>query len=538
MALQLSRFLIFFLYILAHIARSPATSPNSTFLFNSFRQSDLNLSGSATVTRTRALQMTNGQHSMEPGIKGNAFFTASLQFKKPTASKRTKSFSTRFVFTIVSKAHQSGGHGFAFIVAPSPNFSNAMGGRFFGLFSIRNNGNTRNQIFVVEFDIVQQTNLHDIDESHVGVDINGVNPSASEPAAYYTGNRKKEQGVLDSQTPIQAWIEYDGPMKQLNVTIAPLSHQLKPNCTLISRSIDLSPVLLEHMYVGFSFGTQKLVSKCYILAWSFAMDGKVPELDLSHLPLYSSGLELYGATKGFKEELGEGGFGSVYKGVLSRSGIEVAVKRVSHGSKQGMREFVVEISSLGRMRHRIVVQLHGWCRRGDDLLLAYEFMPYGSIDNFLFDVKGRSLSWEQRFKILKGIASGLLYLHEEWEQVVAHRDVKASNVLLDGDLNGRLGDFGLSRLYEHGANPKTTQIVGSFGYMVPEFSRTWKSSTSANVYSYGALLLEVAYGRRPIEPERHCEEMVLVELVHSLWKDGRILDAMAKGLGIATWWRK
>ncbi|XP_031490440.1 L-type lectin-domain containing receptor kinase S.4-like [Nymphaea colorata] len=240
----------------------------------------------------------------------------------------------------------------------------------------------------------------------------------------------------------------------------------------------------------------------------------------------------------FQGGVGEGGFGSVYKGVLSRSGIEVAVKRVSHGSKQGMREFVVEISSLGRMRHRIVVQLHGWCRRGDDLLLAYEFMPYGSIDNFLFDVKGRSLSWEQRFKILKGIASGLLYLHEEWEQVVAHRDVKASNVLLDGDLNGRLGDFGLSRLYEHGANPKTTQIVGSFGYMVPEFSRTWKSSTSANVYSYGALLLEVAYGRRPIEPERHCEEMVLVELVHSLWKDGRILDAMAKGLGIATWWRK
>nr|VVW92336.1 unnamed protein product [Nymphaea colorata] len=221
---------------------------------------------------------------MEPGIKGNAFFTASLQFKKPTASKRTKSFSIHFVFAIVSKAHQSGGHGFVFIVALSPNFSNAMGGRLFGLFSIRNNENTTNQIFVVEFNIVQHTNLHDIDESHVGVDINGVNSSVSEPAAYYTGNHKKEQGVLDGQTPIQAWIEYDGPMKQLNVTIAPLSHQLKPNCILNSRSIDLSPVLLEHMYVGFSFGTHKLVSKCYILAWSFAMDGKVLELDLSHLP--------------------------------------------------------------------------------------------------------------------------------------------------------------------------------------------------------------------------------------------------------------
>ncbi|XP_031490439.1 L-type lectin-domain containing receptor kinase S.4-like [Nymphaea colorata] len=216
--------------------------------------------------------------------------------------------------------------------------------------------------------------------------------------------------------------------------------------------------------------------------------------------------ELYGATKGFKEELGKGGFGSVYKGVLSRSGIEVAVKRVSHGSKQGMREFVVEISSLGRMRHRIVVQLHGWCRRCDDLLLAYEFMPYGSIDNFLFDVKGRSLSWEQRFKILKGIASGLLYLHEEWEQVVVHRDVKASNVLLDGDLMAGWVILVFPDSMSMG-HPKATQIVGSFGYMAPEFSSTWKSSTSANVYSYGALLLKVAYGRRPIEPERHCEEM-------------------------------
>ncbi|XP_031489601.1 L-type lectin-domain containing receptor kinase SIT2-like [Nymphaea colorata] len=188
--------------------------------------------------------------------------------------------------------------------------------------------------------------------------------------------------------------------------------------------------------------------------------------------------KIYRATKGFKEELGKGGFGSVYKGVLPRSKIEVAVKRVSHGSKQGMREFVAELSSLGRMRHRNLVQLHGWCRRGEDLLLVYEFMQNGSLDSHLFGTKESRLSWEQRFKILKGIAFGLLYLHEEWEQVVVHRDVKASNVLLDG-----------------------------------------------------ALLQEVACGRRPIEPERPSEEMILVELVHSMWKGGRILDAMDKRLG-------
>ncbi|XP_031489694.1 L-type lectin-domain containing receptor kinase V.9-like [Nymphaea colorata] len=225
------------------------------------------------------------------------------------------------------------------------------------------------------------------------------------------------------------------------------------------------------MYVGFSTGIQKLESKHYILAWSFVMDGKAPELDLSRLPsipqdctplwksfklflFISAALvallfliimvgisyltkrkrklmfekidgwemdyphrlpyrKIYRATKGFEEELGKGGFGSVYKGPLPRSGIEVAVKRVSHGSKQGMREFVAEVSCLGRTRHRNLIQLHGWCRRGEDLLLVYEFMLNGSLDCHLFETEGSRLSWVQRFKIRKVIAFGLLYLHEE-----------------------------------------------------------------------------------------------------------------------------
>nr|VVW60827.1 unnamed protein product [Nymphaea colorata] len=170
--------------------------------------------------------------------------------------------------------------------------------------------------------------------------------------------------------------------------------------------------------------------------------------------------------------------------------MEVAVKRVSHDSKQGMREFVAEVSILGRMRHRNLVQLQGWCRRGEELLLVYEFMLNGSPDSHLFEMKRSSLGWEERFRIVKGIASGLLYLHEEWEQVVMHRDVKASNVLLDGDLNGSLGDFGLARVYDHVTNTKTTHIVRSFGYMAPELSRTSKSTTSSDVYSYGVLWKE------------------------------------------------
>ncbi|XP_031489705.1 L-type lectin-domain containing receptor kinase SIT2-like [Nymphaea colorata] len=588
MAIHLPWFLLFFL--LSHVRTSPATSLNSTFSFNGFQPSDLSLSGFATVISTGALQLTNGQRTMNlPGITGQAFYPAILQFKKGPSATTTRSFSTHFLFEIVSKDQKPGGHGFAFVLAPSTNFCSASGGPFLGFVNQSNNVNPNNHIFAVEFDTVQQVDLEDRDGNHVGIDVNGVISNTSESAAYYTELNKKETVLLDSQTPIQAWIEYDGKGKQLNVTIAPLSHPLKPTRSLISYSIDLSPILLEHMYVGFSSGTQKLFSKHYILAWSFTMEGKAQELDLSRLPsvprdrtplgkslklyLYLSVAlviilfliitisicywthkkskltsekveewemdyphrfpyrELYRATKGFKEELGKGGFGSVYKGVLPRSGMEVAVKKVSHSSKQGIREFVAEVSSLGRMRHRNLVQLQGWCRRGEELLLAYEFMPKGSLDSHLFGIRRKSLSWEQRFKIVKGIASGLLYLHEEWEQVVVHRDVKASNVLLDGDLNGRLGDFGLSRLYEHGTNPKTTKIVGSFGYMAPELSRTCKFTTSSDVYSYGALLLEMACGRRPIEPERPCDEMILVELVHSLWKGGRILDAMDNKLG-------
>jgi serine/threonine protein kinase len=235
------------------------------------------------------------------------------------------------------------------------------------------------------------------------------------------------------------------------------------------------------------------------------------------------------ATKGFKELLGFGGFGRVYKGVLPK-GVEVAVKRISHDSKQGVREFVAEISSIGRLRHRNLVQLQGWCRRKGELLLVYDYMPNGSLDKLLFENSKGVLNWSQRYRILKGVAAGLLYLHEEWEQRVVHRDVKASNVLLDADLDGRLGDFGLARLYDHGKHPQTTKVVGTLGYLAPELTRTGKATTNSDVYSYGALLLEVACGRRPVEPNRCSEELVLVEWVWGFEEDGIILEAADRRL--------
>ncbi|CAN6478139.1 unnamed protein product [Victoria cruziana] len=579
-----------FLLLLLFVLLGPASSDNNSFVFPNFRTSNLILSDSAIITSTGALRLTNSStHTPEWGYKGHAFYPEALQFKNAPASNTTRSFSTRFVFEIASQAPQGGGHGLAFFIAPSTNLSNGKGSHYLGLFDVSTVKNSSDHILAVEFDTVLAPNLGDIDENHVGVDIDSPVSKASRSASYYTDGGILETIVLDSRTLIQAWIDYDGHMNLLNVTIAPLSsHPQKPKRPLISYGVDLSPILHQYMYVGFSASTQRLASEHYVLAWSFKINGQAPDLDLSQLPSipttstsiwksrfmpYASTLllllisavagvswcayrkrkltrekieeweldyphrlpyrEIYRATEGFKEKqlLGKGGFGSVYKGVLRGNVTEVAVKRVSRAAQQGMKEFVAEVSTLGRLRHKNLVQLHGWCRRGEELLLVYDLMPNGSLDSYLFG-ENRCLSWGERFEILKGIASALLYLHEEWEQIVVHRDVKASNVLLDAAMNGKLGDFGLARLYDCGSNPKTTNIVGTIGYMAPELSFTYKATTSSDVFSYGALLLEAACGRRPVDPERHCEEVVLVNWVHSLWKDGRILSAVDKRLGM------
>ncbi|MBA0830348.1 hypothetical protein Goarm_014887 [Gossypium armourianum] len=196
-----------------------------------------------------------------------------------------------------------------------------------------------------------------------------------------------------------------------------------------------------------------------------------------------------------------------------------------------MREFVAEIVSIGRLRHRNLVQLLGYCRRKGELLLVYDYMPNGSLDKYLHDQPKVTLNWRQRFRVIKGVASGLLYLHGEWEQVVVHRDAKASNVLLDGELNGRLGDFGLARLYDHGTDPQTTHVVGTLGYMAPEHTRTGKATPSTDVFAFGAFLLEVACGRRPIEAKSPTEDVILVDWVYSCWSNGDIMEAKDPNLG-------
>ncbi|KAG6652108.1 L-type lectin-domain containing receptor kinase IX.1-like [Carya illinoinensis] len=242
--------------------------------------------------------------------------------------------------------------------------------------------------------------------------------------------------------------------------------------------------------------------------------------------------ELARATNNFRddEKLGQGGFGGVYKGFLSDSNIFVAIKRVSKGSKQGIKEYAAEVKIISRLRHRNLVQLIGWCHERRELLLVYEFMPNGSLDSHLFKEE-RLLMWEARYKIAQGLASSLLYLHEGWEQCVVHRDIKSSNIMLDSNFNAKLGDFGLARLVDHAKGSQTTVLAGTFGYMAPECVTTGKASKESDVYSFGIVALEIACGRKPINPKAPEDQVVLVEWVWELYGKGEVLGAADPRLG-------
>ncbi|CAM0901446.1 unnamed protein product [Alopecurus aequalis] len=239
--------------------------------------------------------------------------------------------------------------------------------------------------------------------------------------------------------------------------------------------------------------------------------------------------ELAVATNYFSDEekLGEGGFGSVYRGYLKEADLHVAVKRISKGSQQGKKEYAAEVKIISRLRHRNLVQLIGWCHGGDELLLVYELMPNGSLDAHIHSAKS-TLPWPLRHEIVLGLGSALVYLHQDWEQCVLHRDIKPSNLMLDESFNVKLGDFGLASLVNHGQGSHTTKIAGTKGYMDPaECMITGRASTESDVYSFGVVVLEIVCGRRPILVLRGNEAitMHLVQWVWDLYGTGRILDA-------------
>jgi interleukin-1 receptor-associated kinase 1 len=233
--------------------------------------------------------------------------------------------------------------------------------------------------------------------------------------------------------------------------------------------------------------------------------------------------------------LGRGGFGCVYKGVLRDTGALVAVKKIAEDSQQGGREFFAEVSIISRVRHRNLVQLQGWCCERSHLMLVYDYMSNKSLDKILYHVPETSntieLTWDLRYNILIGVSSALTYLHEDWEQCVVHRDVKASNVMLDEELNPRLGDFGLARLIARTKNAQTTILAGTLGYMAPELSTIGKATTKTDVFSYGALALEIACGRHPIDFSVSDAETILLDWVWMCYENGELFKVVDVTLG-------
>ncbi|KAI3903474.1 hypothetical protein MKW98_032128 [Papaver atlanticum] len=531
----------------------------------------MSLGNVADITSTGLLRLTNdidGTYQMS-----FVYYSHQIRFKNNnTGGGGVFSFSTSFIFSIVPESPGLRGLGIAFIIAPQAELPAAKGSDLPGLFDQRNNNSQpTNFVIAIEIDTIHNNEYDTIQGDHVGIDFNNLASVISKPSGYYMDNNGSSFRNLSliSGDPIRVWIEYDEVSKNLTVTLAPLTVP-KPATPLLSYTHDLSDLLLDSMYVGFSSATSFAKTSHYVLGWSFMINnGTDLPIDVSQLPklparqqkskraaakflgvelpiiipvlaltftigilfvlriirnrklgddvvedwelnyerLRFSFKHLYTATNGFKEKnlLGNGGFGKVYKGVLPASKVNVAVKRISHNSKQGVREFISEIISIGHLRHRNLAN--------------------GSLDKLLFhkydsaSAAPPALDWNQRFQIIKGVA------------FVVHRDIKASNVLLDGEMNARLGDFGLARLYDRGTNPKTTNVAGTLGYMAPELIRTGKATTSSDVF--GALLLEVACGRRPIElnvPESE-ESEILVDWVLNRWRSGAILQTSDPLLG-------
>ncbi|XP_050371711.1 uncharacterized protein LOC126789558 [Argentina anserina] len=224
-------------------------------------------------------------------------------------------------------------------------------------------------------------------------------------------------------------------------------------------------------------------------------------------------------------ELGHGGFGSVYKGKLPNEQ-NVAVKRLSKTSGQGIEEFKNEVALIARLQHRNLVKLLGCCIKGEERILVLEYMPNKSLDFFLFDHRRRSfLDWQRRFEIINGIARGILYLHQDSRLRIIHRDLKTSNVLLDDEMNPKISDFGMARIV-HGNQhqDKTSRIVGTYGYMSPEYAVFGKFSTKSDIFSFGIIMLEIVTGQKNNGSNLDDPSMNLIGHVWKFWREGRALD--------------
>ncbi|GMY31611.1 G-type lectin S-receptor-like serine/threonine-protein kinase At4g27290 isoform X1 [Fagus crenata] len=283
------------------------------------------------------------------------------------------------------------------------------------------------------------------------------------------------------------------------------------------------------LIISITCGMLVLGLACCCIIWKNRTKkrGKRTKEDLD-MPLFDF-VTIVRSTNNFSctNKIGEGGFGPVYKGELF-SGQEIAVKRLSNSSGQGLEEFKNEVVMISKLQHRNLVRLLGCCIEGDERLLIYEYMPNKSLDYFIFDQnRSASLDWEKRFKIVMGIARGLLYLHEDSRLRIVHRDLKTSNILLDCELNPKISDFGIARIFGGDQmEAKTNRVIGTYGYMSPEYTIDGKFSVKSDVFSLGVLMLEIVSGKKNrgfSHPDHHHN---LLGHAWLLWKENKALELM------------
>ncbi|CAM0944578.1 unnamed protein product [Alopecurus aequalis] len=280
---------------------------------------------------------------------------------------------------------------------------------------------------------------------------------------------------------------------------------------------------------------------CYcVYCWRWRKRNAVKRTEMARLrPLSNSDLPVMdlavisAATNNFSKEnkLGEGGFGPVYRGVLDGAS-EIAVKRLSARSRQGAAEFRNEVELIAKLQHRNLVRLLGCCVEKDEKMLVYEYLPNRSLDAFLFGTgKTAHLDWRMRQSIILGIARGLLYLHEDSCLKIVHRDLKASNVLLDNKMNPKISDFGMAKIFEDEViEVNTGHVVGTYGYMAPEYAMEGVFSVKSDVFSFGVLVLEILSGQRNGAMYLQEHQHTLIQQAWQLWNEDRAAEFMDASL--------
>jgi len=554
-----------------------------SFDYPYFKNGDVNWEGDASPYKG-AIQITSNTLDQNNNYSVGRVTSFKQMHLWDMNSGNLSDFTTKFSFVVYSNNRDYGDGMVFFLADPNlPLLKNISQGGGLGLVDgDQVLKSTQHSFVAVEFDTFNNPSWDPPGEgTHVGLNFNSMRSNITKPwltniqeRRVYNCSIEYKSSTLnlsvsftmydDDDKPVEEYISYKVDLRdflpeRVIVGFSAATGRLYEVHTLRSWSFSssllsdetkdqvvaptASPIINEKnnkmgWKVGLGIGIGLAVSLSGLtcpLLWKRSRERKETGFDLNMDDVFQKGSgpkrfsynELVSATNKFSEsdKVGQGGFGGVYKGHLKELNSYVAIKRISRESRQGILEYATEVKVISQLRHRNLVQLLGWCHRKNDFLLIYEFMSNGSLDSHLYGKKS-FLTWTTRYNIALGLASALLYLQEEWEQCVLHRDIKSSNIMLDSCFNAKLGDFGLARLVDHEKGSQTTLIAGTRGYIAPEYFTSGKPTKESDIFSFGVVLLEIASGRKAIEREEKEGQISVVEWVWELYGLGKFLEAV------------